>query len=65
MVLNEYDSGTFFERSWLYAHIKASRIGLKRLGHAKLEQLYARDGQIHFNAEGGTSAHKHKQDHQA
>lgn len=66
MVLNEYDCGTFFECSWLYAHVKASWIGIiKRLGHARLKQLYARDGQIHFNTEGGTSAHKHKQDHQA
>lgn len=56
----------FFECSWLYVHVKASWIGIiNRLGHARLEQLYARDGQIHFNAEGGTSAHKHKQDHQA
>lgn len=66
MLLNEYDCGTFFERSWLYADVKAPWVGIiNRLVHARLKQLYARDGQIHFNAEGGTSAHKHKQDHQA
>lgn len=68
MVLNDYDWHFFGMLLALCQafYIKASWLGIiQRLVHAKLKQLYVRDVQIHFNAEGGTSARKYKWDHQA